>query len=147
MRRAGQRRPPRRRAPEAVIALVAAVVVGLAALGFSVGAAPADVLDYLSVVGTAVEEGKEPIDGDDTTRYGVELDLDALQRALPSGDRDFDAYDFRPDVPHTFPATVWLDDAGRLRRLTYRLDLGVVLTPQALAADYLVEESQDPDPP
>jgi len=121
-------------------------IYGPQALGFSIGSAPAAVLDYLTSVGTAVEEGKEPLDGEETTRYGVELDLDALQRALPSEDRYFDAYDFKPDVAHTFPAKVWLDGAGRLRKLTYRLDLSGLLTDVALKADYMVEECPDPDP-
>jgi hypothetical protein len=115
-------------------------------LGFSIGEAPGDVLNYLTGVGTAVQQGTEQLDGEDVTRYAVELDLDALQRALPSEQRSFDAYDFKPDVPHTFPATVWLDRSGRLRRLTYSLDLSKLLTQVALGADYVVEECPDPDP-
>lgn len=121
-------------------------VFGQQALGFSIGTAPGDVLDYLSGVGSAVEEGKEQIDGTEVTRYGADLDLDALQRALPSEERYFDAYDFKPDVKHTFPAKVWLDGDGRLRKLTYRLDLSGLLTDVALNADFTVEECPDPDP-
>ena len=121
-------------------------VFGAQALGFSIGRAPADVLTYLNGVGTAVREGDEQLDGEEVTRFGVDLDLDALQRALPSEDRDFDAYDFKPDVPHSFPAKVWLDRQGRLRKLTYRLDLAMLLTEVALKADYVVEECDDPDP-
>jgi len=116
------------------------------ALGFSIGAAPTDLLGYLSGVGTAVEEGMEQIDGEEVSRYQVDLDLDALQRALPSSERTFDAYDFKPDVPHRFPAKVWLDRAGRLRKLTYRLDLSVLLTDVALKSDYVVEDCAEPDP-
>ena len=115
------------------------------ALGFSIGSAPGDVLGYLSGVGTAAEDGPEQIDGEDVTRYRVEFDLDALQRALPSEARTFDAYDFKPDVPHTFPAKVWLDRTGRLFRLTYRLDLATLLTDVALREDYLIEECPEPD--
>lgn len=114
-------------------------------LGFSIGSAPADVLSYLTGVGTAVEEAKEPIDGEEAVRYGAQIDLDALQRALPSDQRSFDAYDFKPDVPHTFPAKVWIDRDGRLRKLTYRLDLSMLLTDVALKADYVVEECAEPD--
>jgi hypothetical protein len=121
-------------------------VFGSHALGFSIGSAPGDVFTYLNSVGTAVEEGKEQIDGEEVTRYGAELDLDALQRALPSDEREFDGYDFRPDVAHTMPAKVWLDRAGRLRRLTYRLDLAALLTDVALKEDYLVETCTEPDP-
>lgn len=115
------------------------------ALGFSIGSAPSDVLGYLSAVGTAAEDGQEQIDGEDVVRYRVELDLDALQRALPSDERTFDAYDFKPDVPHTFPAKVWLDRTGRLRRLTYRLDLSALLTDVALREDYTIEECPEFD--
>lgn len=122
-------------------------VFGPQALGFSIGTAPGDVLTYLTgIAGMPVEEAKEPLDGEEATRYAVDLDLDALQRALPSDERYFDAYDFKPDVPHTFPAKVSLDDAGRLRRLTYRLDLAALLTDVALKADYVVQECPEPDP-
>ena len=119
---------------------------GAQALGFSIGSAPADVLTYLNGVGTAVKEGEEQLDGEAVTRYGVDLDLDALQRALPSEERTFDAYDFKPDVSHSFPGKAWLDREGRLRKLTYRLDLAQLLTDVALKADYTVEECDDPDP-
>ncbi len=49
-------------------------------------------------------------------------------------------------MPHSFPAKVWLDRQGRLRKLTYRLDLATLLTDVALKADYVVEECDDPDP-
>ena len=49
-------------------------------------------------------------------------------------------------MPHTLPAKVWLDGEGRLRRLTYRLDLSVLLTDVALKEDYIVEECGEPDP-
>ena len=120
--------------------------LGSNALGFSIGGSPGDVFTYLNSVGTAVKEGKEEIEGEEVTRYGALLDLDALQRALPSDEREFDGYDFRPDVPHTFPAKVWLDGEGRLRRLTYRLDLSVLLTDVALKEEHIVEECGEPDP-
>lgn len=119
---------------------------GADALGFSIGAAPTDVLSYLNVVGHAVEEGRELVGADDTTRYAVDLDLDALQRALPSEQRSFDAYDFKPDVLHTFPAKVWIDQQGRLRKLTYSLDLSTLLTDVALKSDsYQVATCPEPD--
>jgi hypothetical protein len=114
------------------------------ALGFSIGDAPDDVLSYLDAVGTATAAGHEVVDGQPLDRFEAQLDLDALQRALPSDAREFDAYDFKVDVPHTFPATVLLDAAGRLRRLTYRLDLATLLTPEAIAAGYTVEECPTP---
>ena len=120
--------------------------LGAQALGFSISSAPADVLTYLNGVGTAVKEGDEQLDGEQVARYGVDLDLDALQRALPSEERTFDAYDFKPDVSHSFPGKVWLDREGRLRRLTYRLDLAALLTDVALKADYTIEECDEPDP-
>lgn len=115
-------------------------------LGFSIGSKPGDVLSYLSSVGTATPEGSEQLGGEDVDRYGVELDLDSLQRALPSDERSFDAYDFRPDVPHTFPGKVWLDRQGRLRKLTYRLDLAGLLTDLALREDYVIDECPEPSP-
>jgi len=120
-------------------------MLGPQALGFSIGTAPGDVLAYLNGVGGAVREGKESLDGEDVTRYGADLDLDALQRALPKEERSFDAYDFKADVAHSLPAKVWLDGAGRLRKLTYRLDLSALLTDAALKADYLVQECSEPD--
>jgi len=115
-------------------------------LGFSIGDKPGDVLGYLASVGRVVREGGEQLGGDDVDRYAVELDLDALQRALPSEERSFDAYDFKPDVAHTFPAKVWLDRSGRLRKLTYRLDLAGLLTEVALREDYTAQDCPEPDP-
>ena len=132
--------------PTATLSSSQGSVFGSHALGFSSGSAPADVFTYLNSVGRAVKEGKEQIDGEEVTRYAADLDLDALQRALPSDERQFDGYDFRPDVAHTMPAKVWLDGDGRLRRLTYRLDLSVLLTDVALKEDHIVEECGEPDP-
>ena len=109
--------------------------------GFGLGHDPADVLNYLrSVSGDVREVGAETVGTDATTRYEFGVDIDILQRALPSDARDFDGYDFLANVPHRFPASAWIDGDGRLRKLTYRLDLGALLTPEALKRDHTIED-------
>lgn len=89
---------------------------------------PGGYLNYLQgVAGDVRVEGHEVIGGDDTTRYGATIDLERALAATQDPAR-------RASLLHAIalvgdlkmPATVWVDDSGRLRKLQLSLDLAAV---------------------
>jgi hypothetical protein len=87
--------------------------------------APGSALDYLQgVSGDVHVEGHDTLHGDATTRYGATLDLDrALSRITDTSRRAVvkHAMDLRGVAK--FPAQVWIDDQGRMRKLALTIDL------------------------
>jgi hypothetical protein len=89
---------------------------------------PTDYLQYLQGVSGAVRsKGHETLRGVDTTRYVVTLDLGrALTRIADSSQRAAIQHALTQFGLNSFPATVWIDGQGRLRRMDLTLDLSKV---------------------
>jgi hypothetical protein len=88
---------------------------------------PRNNLEILRQAATsATEAGEDDVDGEDTTRYEVTLDLEATAAEAEE--------DVRATLEETvsrtgvdqLDATVWVDEQDRIRRITYTLDLGQV---------------------
>ncbi len=87
---------------------------------------PLAIIGLLRAVETTPEElGDEVVDGVATTRYRVEVDLDAVGARLGQQSADLVAAlgRFHPDG--RLPVDVWIDEEDRLRRIDYegRVDL------------------------
>jgi len=87
---------------------------------------PTKALAYLEKVSDDVREvGSDQIRGVDTTHYAATIDLgraiDATNKELPAGLDD--NMDELAGLFGNIPADVWIDTAGRLRRVNLRLDL------------------------
>jgi hypothetical protein len=89
---------------------------------------PANYLDYLQGVSSdARVEGHDVLHDDNTTRYGATIDLQRALTRIPDAAR-------RALVKHALdefgitklPSTVWVDDAGRLRKVEMAIDLSGV---------------------
>lgn len=81
---------------------------------------PTDTLGYLRGAGDEVTKvGQEAIGGVQTTHYNVTLDLDkAAANQTPQGKQAVQKLEQRLGT-HTLPAQVWIDDQGRLRKMTF----------------------------
>jgi hypothetical protein len=84
-----------------------------------------DYLEYLQGVSSdARVEGHETLRGANTTRYAATLDLGrALTRIHDSARRAIVQHALDQFGIAKLPARVWIDDAGRLRKLTLSMDL------------------------
>jgi hypothetical protein len=86
------------------------------------GANPADILSYLKgSTGSPKVAGHETVRGEETTRYDGTIDLEKVVDALPPADRakareSVEALLAQAGNP-TFPVSVWIDGAHRLRRM------------------------------
>ncbi|MFP4150265.1 MAG: exodeoxyribonuclease V subunit gamma, partial [Nitriliruptoraceae bacterium] len=81
---------------------------------------PLAVVGLLRAVETAPEEvGEEVLDGTATTRYRVEVDLDAVGAQLGAESDDLVAALRRLHPDGVLPVDVWIDDEDRLRRIDY----------------------------
>lgn len=86
---------------------------------------PTQALEYLAGVSDDIrEDGKEDVRGTATTRYRGTLNLEKAKegQASPEVKDALDEAIKRLGVA-TIPATVWIDDDGRLRKLVYDFDL------------------------
>lgn len=99
--------------------------VDLAALSQARQNDPTQALSYFAGVADDVrEDGKEEVRGEQTTRYKATFDLtkardaEAKAEAKANIDKLIDSLG-----TSTMPATVWIDDAGRMRKMVYELDL------------------------
>lgn len=110
--------------------------------GLDDGLSPADSFKAFDAGLQSVEEvGTEEIDGDETTRYRLEVDAEKALDASGQGTV--------PGLPETLSYDVWLDEDDRMRRLTYELtgteltmdmtDWGKPVTIEAPDKDDLVE--------
>lgn len=85
---------------------------------------PRRVLPYFAAAyGNVRAEDEEEVRGEPTTRYRVSFDLAKAREAATDAiaKEGIELLVEALGTP-TLSATVWLDDAGRLRRLTYELD-------------------------
>jgi hypothetical protein len=81
-------------------------------------------LRYLSGVTDDVQRlGSERVRGVSTVRYSATVDLDKVADSLPDDERDAYRKQTQQLQTKTLPVELWIDDAHRLRRLTYGLDL------------------------
>ncbi|MFO8074856.1 MAG: hypothetical protein R6T85_01910 [Egibacteraceae bacterium] len=81
---------------------------------------PLAVVGLLRAVETAPEEvGEEVLDGTATTRYRVEVDLDAVGAQLGEESDDLIAALRRIHPDGQLPVDVWIDDEDYLRRIDY----------------------------
>jgi hypothetical protein len=89
---------------------------------------PSSYLDYLQGIASNVHvEGRETLRGVATTRYTATADLDRAWKRIASGAKRAAI----SNALHQFgltkiPVTVWVDDAGRLRKLKMSMDLGAL---------------------
>ncbi|PJE96538.1 hypothetical protein CUT44_18835 [Streptomyces carminius] len=88
---------------------------------------PAQAMEYAGALtdGDAERVGTEKIDGVETTKYRVEVDVDELAR----GDNP-QAQRLREQLGDTLPMHLWLDDEDRIRRQQFDIDLGAVNSTQ-----------------
>ena len=84
---------------------------------------PGQYLDFLRAAadGSVTDLGQETIAGVQTTHYEAQLQFSKIPDALPAADRSsmqqlFGAVEQKVSVPD-FPADVWIDGAGLIRRL------------------------------
>lgn len=97
------------------------------------GHSPSESLQLLrGVTGDATVEGHDVVAGVPETRYGIHLDLADLFKRVgtatgsvsPKLAAELTAALSHTDLSH-LPATVWIDDAQRLRRLTMKLSIRI----------------------
>jgi hypothetical protein len=95
---------------------------------------PTTVLQYLRGSGEVTEVGREQVRGVDTTRYRATLDLTkAREHVREEARQAYDQATAQLGVD-TLPADVWVDEEGRLRKLTFAVDLSKVQTPSDVQA-------------
>ncbi len=84
---------------------------------------PAAALDFLRGASEDTRKvGEEKVRGADTTHYAATLDLDkAAQSLAPDLRDDFERATAQLGTKQ-MPVDVWIDDDGRLRKMTYALD-------------------------
>ena len=106
---------------------------------------PEGYLSYLEgVSGDVRVEGHEVLRGASTTRYGATINLDrALAHASSAGQRADLAHALDLFGNIDMPATVWLDDVGRLRKIDLSINLASVATRMQIdpAAHPKIDES------
>jgi hypothetical protein len=79
-------------------------------------------LKLLLGVGKVTEVGRENIRDASTTHYRIVVNRQRLVRRMPVGSRAY--YRQLIGGSGSFPAEAWVDDAGRVRKLSYRIGLG-----------------------
>ncbi|HEY3752183.1 MAG TPA: hypothetical protein VGL80_23615 [Pseudonocardiaceae bacterium] len=110
---------------------------------------PSTVLGFLrGVDGTVGKVGPDTVDGSQTTHYDVTLNLDkaaegqstTAQQAIHTLERELGS--------HTLPAQVWIDDAGRLRKISTQENIGGRITFgfTAILSDFGVPVKISPPP-
>jgi len=88
---------------------------------------PASTLSYLQgVSGDVTEAGTEKIRGVQTTKYTATVDLKRAMDKVPAKIRPSFQHILKLIGTSTLPIEVWIDDAGRTRRLHYSMDMSHV---------------------
>jgi hypothetical protein len=92
---------------------------------------PTQALEYLKgTSGDLRELGRQRLRGESTTRYALTIDLEKALANTPEAKETLQS--FRKLLgTTTIPAEVWVDDAGRMRKLQLRLDLSKSSDPAA----------------
>lgn len=98
-------------------------------LGGSAPGDPSELLSALEAAGAQVTEvGTTQIQGTSVTEYAVQVDLAKLAAAAPSGVRESDVAQAEQELgSSTLPLKVWVDGAGRVRRVS----MSLTVTPNA----------------
>jgi hypothetical protein len=96
---------------------------------------PTQALALLKGASTDIREvGTERVRGDDTTHYKATIDLrKAAERQSPEAKQQLERLLEQAQV-QSFPADVWVDDQGRLRKMQYTLKLRPKATGQQQGA-------------
>jgi hypothetical protein len=84
--------------------------------------APGQGLDLLKQLGDVTFAGHEQVRGEPTTHYHASLDLGRVLNALGPAGSEVNLFG-GPTGSTPVPIDVWVDPAGRLRRMTLALDL------------------------
>lgn len=101
--------------------------VDLASLGNSGINPPTAPLYYLrGATGTVRKVATETVRGDTTTRYAMTVDLDRSIADAPSGVKDDIRQTIRQLGTSELATEAWIDGQGRLRRLSYVIDLSTL---------------------
>jgi hypothetical protein len=110
------------------------VNIDLSALTQGQSADPTSGLGLLRGADSVVAVGTEDVRGTPTTHYRLVVNLDKAIADAPESQRD--ALSKLADVYtiHTFPADVWLDSDGRVRRLQQTIDPSSVRLPPGTSA-------------
>lgn len=130
-----------------------------ASSGSSLGTTdPEQALTYLLGAKDVKAAGSEDVRGETTEKYTVTIDLEQAVDALPDGESQALERSTRSVKEKEFPAEVWLDGQGRMRRLRYGIggsaeekspvvstielyDFGVPVTVDAPPADQVAKPS------
>lgn len=92
---------------------------------------PADSLDYLrGIADDVTEAGTEEVRGTETTRYDGTIDLERAVEESPEEQRDLMRRNIEMLGTSEMPVSVWVDDDGLLRRMTYEMDLSQAQPPE-----------------
>lgn len=75
------------------------------------------------VYGDVVDAGRETVRGADTTHFRSTVDIERLVESLPRGAGDSVRASFGQLGVRSMPVDVWLDEQGRMRRLSSDLEL------------------------
>jgi hypothetical protein len=97
---------------------------------------PTQMLGFLQGVGSASKVGPDTVDGVPTTHYNVTIDLDKAS-ARQSGAGKQAIQTLEDEIgSHSLPAQVWIDNQGRLRKITMQETLsGMPATTDAHGTD------------
>ncbi len=112
-----------------------AALPGLSSLGSNPTTSdPGSMLEFLrSASGGVVAEGRQRIDGEETTHYRTELSLDHLADSLPEPERGAVQQAFsriqQSGGAGELPVDVWVDARNHVRRVVMALDLAVANGP------------------
>jgi len=102
---------------------------GLDGLDLTAAPDPVKAVEALrSVSGDVTEVGPDTVGGDAVTHYSTHLDPAKLADQLAAG-ADRDQLAAALDTVGPVPVDLWIDDAGRLRKVSVRLDLGALPLP------------------
>ncbi len=84
---------------------------------------PSDALAYLRGAGTATEEiGTETLRGEETTHYRTTIDAEAMIEGADESAREEARKLAEILGDQSIPADVWLDEEGRMRKMSYSVD-------------------------
>jgi hypothetical protein len=96
-----------------------------------------------AVSGDVSEKGREQVAGTDTTRYSATIDLRRYPDVMPEDQREAARKGIDRLIEMTgqseFPMDVWIDDAQRVRRMTWEQSMrqGPVEVKMAITAEYV----------
>ena len=102
---------------------------GLDGLDLTAALDPVKAVDALrSVSGDVTEVGPDTVGGDAVTHYSTHLDPAKVADQMATG-ADRDQLAAALDTVGAVPVDLWIDDAGRLRKVSVSLDLGALPLP------------------